>query len=57
MIHRESKNLVGKKRKNLNDKFGKEINYANKDSLLDLDLLHNCVSPPTELSDSKHESI
>ena len=48
--------MIGKKRKNINDKFGKEIDKANKDALLDLDLLHNCISPPTELSDTKPES-
>jgi hypothetical protein len=50
---REEK-FLNKKRKNVNIqiKFNKQIELASKDFLLDLDLLHSCVSPPTELNES-----
>jgi hypothetical protein len=48
--------MIGKKRKKIHSRLIKQMEEANNNSLLDLDLLHECVSPPTELSEGKNES-
>jgi hypothetical protein len=48
--------MLGTKRKGIHSRMSKQIEESNNMAILDMDLLHECVSPPTELSDGNNES-
>ena len=53
----EKQKVLGKKRRPIHSRLTKQMEDANNNALLDLDLLHECVSPPTELSEGRNEGI